>query len=171
MVSLLGDVEDRGGVSLRSPDFEPGDRMPDFVGAANSNENPELRIENVPEEAASLVLMFDDPDTEPSVGFTFTHWLVWNVDSDIGTIPRGWEPASAGATVGYNDLIEQSYAGPAPRSGEHTYRFKVLALADELTVPPEARKTILDFRIGTDSEVLGSSQLVGRFHPSQGTPE
>lgn len=169
MTSVLGDVERDGGLSLSSTDFDHQARMPDFVGAANNNENPELRIDDVPADAASLLVLMDDPDTEPIVGFTFTHWLVWNVDPDIGTIPRGWNPASTGATVGYNDLVEQSYLGPAPKSGEHAYRFKVLALADELSVPSEARKTILDFRIGIDTEVLGSSQLVGRYDPSQGT--
>ena len=167
MVTLLDDdLEERGDLSLSAPAFDDGERMPDYVGTVNENDNPELRVEGVPDGAESLVLVLDDPDTRESAGFVFDHWLVWNVDPGIGTVPRDWD--AAGATVGYNDLVHAAYDGPAPPA-EHAYRFKLLALDGELDLAPEARKAVLDSRCSRGVEILASAQLVGTYHPDQGT--
>ena len=44
--------------------------------------------------ASSLALIMDDPDAKKVVGKTWTHWLVWNIKSDIAkfdesSIPNG----------------------------------------------------------------------------------
>lgn len=169
MVSLLDiDLERRGELSLVATEFDDGERMPDYVGHANENANPALELAGVPDDAESLVVVMDDPDTRPAVGFTFDHWLVWDVDPDLDRIPRDWDPSSDGATVGYNDLVEPGYAGPAPRGDEHAYRIKLLALDGTLDTPAEARKAVIDMRVRTGSEVLASTQLVGTYDPSQG---
>ncbi len=170
MVSLLDeDVETTGELSLSAPDFDDGEGMPDYVGYVNDNENPELEIDGVPEDAESLVLVCDDPDAEPVVGFTYDHWLVWDIDPDVGTVPRGWEPDGDEATVGYNDFVEADYGGPSPPDGAHAYRFKLLALDSELGLPPEARKAVVDMNAAMNAEVLASTQLVGTYAPEQGT--
>lgn len=119
MTLLEDDLEQVGELSLTAADFDGDEGMPDYVGYVNENENPELRIENVPEGTESLVLVLDDPDARPVVGFTFDHWLVWDIDPEIGTIPRGWEPDDDEATVGYNDFVENEYSGPSPPDGAH----------------------------------------------------
>jgi Raf kinase inhibitor-like YbhB/YbcL family protein len=164
---LTDDVEQTGDLTVESPAFEDGERMPDYVGYVNENDNPELRIEGVPDGTESLVLVCDDPDAQGAVGFTFDHWLVWDIDPDIGTIPRGWEPADA--TVGYNDFVEQDYSGPSPPDAAHGYRFKVLALDAELGLEPEARKAVVGMTADMEAEVLGATQVVGEYAPSQGT--
>lgn len=170
MVSLLDDdVEQQGELSLRASDFDDGERMPDYVGYVNENESPELEIEGVPPEAESLVLVCDDPDARPVVGFTFDHWLVWDIDPDVGTIPRGWEPSEDEATVGYNDFVEADYSGPSPPDEAHDYRFKLLALDSELGLPSEARKAVVQMTAAMEAEVLAATQITGEYDPSQGT--
>lgn len=170
MVSLLDDdLEQQGDLSLSATDFDDGEQMPDYVGYANENESPELKIDGVPDGTESLVLVLDDPDAKPVAGFTFDHWLVWNIGSDVDTIPRDWSPTPEDATVGYNDFVEAGYAGPSPPDESHAYRFKLLALDSELGLPPEARKAVLDLTIAMEAEVLASTQLVGTYDPSQGT--
>ncbi|RQG94926.1 YbhB/YbcL family Raf kinase inhibitor-like protein [Natrarchaeobius chitinivorans] len=170
MTSLLDpDIEQLGDLSIEAPDFDDGERMPDYVGFVNEDENPELRIENVPKEAESLILICDDPDARGAVGFTYDHWLVWNIDPDIETIPRGWNPSSDEATVGYNDFVQDEYNGPSPPDGTHGYRFKLVALDTELDLEPEARKAVVQLRGLMEGEVLAATQIVGEYDPSQGT--
>ena len=169
MSLLEDDIEQVGELSIEASDFDDDERMPDYVGYVNENENPELRIENVPEDAESLVLVLDDPDARPVVGFTFDHWLTWDIDPDIGTIPRGWEPSEDEATVGYNDFVENDFSGPSPPDGAHRYRFKLFALDSELGLEPEARKAVVQMTAGMEAEVLAATQLVGQYEPSQGT--
>lgn len=164
---LTGDVEQRGDLELRSPAFEDGEQLPDAAGYANENESPALEVTGVPADAESLVLVLDDPDAQPVAGHTWDHWLVWDVDPDVGTIPAGWEPADA--VEGYNDYVEQGYGGPAPPEGSHDYRFKLLALDSTLDAPPETRKARLGSTISMEAEVLASTQLVGTYDASQGT--
>ncbi len=169
-MSLLDeDIEQQGELSITATDFDDGAGMPDYVGYVNENENPELEIDDVPEGTESLVLVLDDPDAQPVVGFTFDHWLVWDIDPDVGTIPRGWEPADGEATVGYNDFVENDYSGPSPPDEAHGYRFKLLALDSELGLGPEARKAVVDMTVAMEAEVLAATQIVGRYEPSQGT--
>jgi Raf kinase inhibitor-like YbhB/YbcL family protein len=169
MSLLEDDLEQQGILSITATDFDDDEGMPDYVGYVNENENPELRIENVPEGAESLVLVVDDPDAKGAVGFTFDHWLVWDIAPDVGTIPRDWDPAADGATVGYNDFVEADFGGPSPPDEAHRYRFKLLALDSELGLEPEARKAVVDMTAGMEAEVLASTQLVGQYEPSQGT--
>jgi hypothetical protein len=169
MSLLEDDIEQTGELSITAPDFDDGEGMPDYVGYVNENENPELHVDNVTQDAESLVLVLDDPDARPVVGFTFDHWMVWNVDPDIGTIPRGWKPAADEATVGYNDFVENDYSGPSPPDQAHGYRFKLLALDSELELPAEARKAVVQMTIDMEAEVLAATQIIGQYEPSQGT--
>lgn len=166
---LDGDVAQQGDLELSSPDFEAGEQMPDWVGYANENDNPRLEISGVPDEAESLVLVLDDPDAEPVVGHVYDHWLVWDVDADQGEIPRDWDAPGDGATVGYNDYVENEYGGPAPPEGSHTYKFKLLALADELGAPDVIRKQRLGSMIYNQTEILAATQLEATYDAEQGT--
>ena len=164
---LNGDVEQQGELTISSPQFEAGERLPDSAGYVNDNANPELEISGVPDDAAALVLAVDDPEAQPVAGHTWDHWFVWDIDPDIGTIPEGWD--ASGATEGYNDFMEQGYGGPSPPEGSHGYRFKLLAIDSELDVPAETRKTRVGSAVSMNAEVLAATQIVGEYHAEQGT--
>ena len=52
-------------------------KLPAKYSRQGGNASPPLRIEGVPENAKSLVLIVDDPDARLRL---FTHWLLWNID-------------------------------------------------------------------------------------------
>lgn len=164
-----GPVEQQGDLELSSAAFEDGEAMPDWAGYANDNVNPPLSIDGLPDETASLVLIVDDPEAEQAVGHVWNHWLVWDIDPDTTDIPRDWDPAADGATVGYTDYVERAYGGPAPPEGSHTYYFKLYALDSALEMPPETRKQRLGSATATQAEVLAATQLRGTYDASQGT--
>lgn len=163
---LDGDIQQDGELELHSPNFEDNGQMPDWTGLANENENPQLEISGVPENAAALVLVMDDQDAEPVVGHTFEHWLVWNIDPGRTEIPRDWDGDDA--VQGFNDMGESAYAGPSPPDGTHTYRFKLLALADEIDAFPQIRRKRLASTILTQTEILAATQLDGTYDADQG---
>lgn len=113
-------------LTLESPEFEDGERIPEEYGYTAANANPPLEISGVPDDAESLALVVDDPDAKEPAGKVWDHWIVWNVPPETETIPEGWEPNEA--TEGTNDYGERGYGGPNPPDREHTYRFVLFAL-------------------------------------------
>jgi hypothetical protein len=100
-----------GPMKLISPDFSDGSSIPDRFTCDGENISPTLNVEEVPETAKSLVLILDDPDAP---GGTFTHWLIWNLTSDLAQIMAGNPPS--GAVQGTNDFGALRYGGPCPPS-------------------------------------------------------
>jgi phosphatidylethanolamine-binding protein (PEBP) family uncharacterized protein len=54
--------------------------------------SPTLKIDGIPKEAKSLVVIVDDPDAP---GRNFTHWLIWNVVPDLTEIAANRLPSHA----------------------------------------------------------------------------
>jgi len=162
-----GTIDQRGDMTVTSPAFDDGSRMPDYVGYANDNDNPALQITDVPADAGSLVIVMDDPSAEDIVGHTWDHWFVFDIPPTETEIPRDWTPDTA--TAGYNDFVEQGYGGPSPPEGENQYVFKVFALDQMVEYPPYIRKQRLGSAIEMDCEILAQTQLVGRYSADQGT--
>ena len=66
-------------MNLSSPDFSEGGNIPERFTCEGKDMSPTLKIDGVPKEAKSLVLIVDDPDAP---GGNFTHWLMWNIVPD-----------------------------------------------------------------------------------------
>jgi Raf kinase inhibitor-like YbhB/YbcL family protein len=162
-----GDIDQKGDITLTSPDFDDGERMPDYVGYANENENPPLHIENVPEDAGSLVVVMDDPSAQEVAGHTWDHWMVFDVPPTRTEIPRGWEPDEA--TEAYNDFVEQGFGGPSPPEGENEYTIKLFAIDQMVEYPSYIRKQRMGSVIAMDCDLLAQTQLRGRYAAEQGT--
>jgi len=148
-------------LSLGSPSFEDGGPIPDEHGYSAENTNPPLEITGVPDEAESLALVVDDPDAREPAGKIWDHWVVWNVDPSRGELPAGWRPTDA--TEGDNDFGESGWGGPQPPDGEHTYRFLLYALDEELDLDPGASKD--DFYDAAEGRVLEKDELHGTYAP------
>ena len=69
-------VEDFKMIIVTSPAFKENESIPVKYICDGSNDNPPLDLANIPEAAASLVLIVDDPDAP---GGTWLHWLNWNI--------------------------------------------------------------------------------------------
>lgn len=160
-VPVLGAVEERGGLRLSSPAFADGGAIPDRFARDGANVNPPLVAEDVPEDAASLTVVVDDPDAVGPAGEVWLHWLVWDVPPGRTEIPADWSPEAA--VVGENDFGNRRYDGPDPPDGTHTYRFKCFATDRALDLPPSA--TDREVGAAMAGTVLAAAELSGTYGP------
>lgn len=158
---VLGDVVQIGDLSLTSPAFEAGGRIPAKYGHARQNVNPPLTISGTPNGAESLTLVMDDPDAVDPAGKVWLHWLVWNIPPQRAEIPEGWNPTDA--TEGVNDFGERGYGGPDPPDDIHAYRFKLFALDTKLDLNADATKKGIGRAM--DDHVIAQTQLEGTYAP------
>ncbi|MFB6170532.1 MAG: YbhB/YbcL family Raf kinase inhibitor-like protein [Haloarculaceae archaeon] len=148
-------------LTLSSPAFADGERIPEEYGYTERNVTPPLHVAGVPDDAESLALVVDDPDAREPAGKVWDHWLVWNVPPDTEKVPEGW--AADDAVEGQNDFGERGYGGPNPPDREHTYRFRLYALDATLDLPPSARTD--DFEDAALGHVLAKATLTGTYAP------
>ena len=66
--------------TLESSAFENGGIIPKKYGYKHGNNSPPLKINEIPENTISLVLIMDDPDAMGAVGKIWVHWIVWNIE-------------------------------------------------------------------------------------------
>src|SRR6516225_9727459 len=143
-------------LSVTSPAFQAGGDIPAKFTCNGANVNPELKINGVPSEAKSLVLIVDDTDAPRGL---FTHWIVWNIDPKTSDIRENSAPA--GGIQGTNDFGKRNYGGPCPPSGTHRYFFKILALDTKLDLKASARRAELDAAM--HGHTLAQGDLMARY--------
>jgi hypothetical protein len=95
----------------------------------------------------------------------FTHWVLFNVPSNIRQLGEGVPPQKQlqnGALQGKNDFGKVGYGGPCPpRGAAHRYRFTIYALDKSLDLKPgTSKKQLLDAMKG---HILAQGQLVGTY--------
>ncbi|MEF8802370.1 MAG: YbhB/YbcL family Raf kinase inhibitor-like protein [Halolamina sp.] len=146
---------------LTSPAFENGGPIPDKYGYTVENVNPPLEIDGVPDETESVALVMDDPDAVEPAGKIWDHWVVWNIDPATTTIPEDWD--ASGAVEGRNDYREQGYGGPNPPDREHTYRFRLFALDQQLDLSPASTTDQLESAMA--GSILAETQFHGVYAP------
>ena len=143
-------------MNLSSPDFSEGENIPERFTCEGKDMSPTLKIDGVPKEAKSLVLIVDDPDAP---GGNFTHWLMWNVVPDLTEIAANRPPSHA--VQGVNDFGKSKYSGPCPPPGIHRYYFKLYALDTTLALPPTSKRKAVDSAI--KGHILAEATLMGRY--------
>src|SRR5438552_2599262 len=82
-------------MKISSSAFEEGGNIPSKFTCDGANTSPELRIQDVPANAKSLVLIVDDPDAPSGL---FTHWLLWNLSPQTSSIGEGATPKGVSGT-------------------------------------------------------------------------
>ena len=146
------------GIELRSPSF--GDHQPIPARHAKDHDNlsPPLEWSGVPEEAAELAVLCEDPDAPRG---TFVHWVLAGLQPTAPRLAEGEHPA--GAVEGRNDFGEEGYGGPLPPVGDppHRYFFRVYAASAPLglTGAPSAE----ELRRALEGKELASGTLVGTY--------
>jgi len=146
-----------GGATMKitSSAFHEGANIPSKFTCDGSDTSPPLQIAGVPSAAKSLVLIVDDPDAP---GGLFTHWLVWNIPPQTGSIAEGSAPQGV---QGANDFGKSGYRGPCPPPGTHRYSFKIFALDRELELRSGAKRSQVDAAM--KGHVIAQGELVGRY--------
>jgi Raf kinase inhibitor-like YbhB/YbcL family protein len=151
---------------LRSTSFEENGRIPKKYTKDGDNISPAIIWDGVPDGAAELALLVEDPDA-PTPD-PFVHWLVYGIDTERDGIP---EDSSGGAVEGLTSGGEVGYTGPAPPAdgGPHRYRFRLLALDESPGLKPGATREALMEII--DGHVLEEAELVGTYGRQIGETE
>lgn len=127
-------------MKIVSPDFQHGDEMPQPYTCLGPNINPPLNFEDLPDEAQSLVLIFEDIDATPQA---WTHWLLFNIPPGVNVTA---DAIPVGAMEGLSNNNSLGYEGPCPKyfSGTHRYWFRLYALRDKLDLPPGSTRELVE---------------------------
>lgn len=142
-------------MNITSSAFLHNGLIPPRYTCDGENTSPPLTFSDIPADAKSLALFFDDPDAP---GRTFDHWVVWNIDHSLTAIAEGETPSGF---VGKNSGGGNEYFPPCPPSGEHRYIFKLIALDTLLSLPAGTSKA--DVEHAMEGHVLDSAELIGRY--------
>src|SRR4051812_3071105 len=88
--------------------FSNGEEIPKPYTCLGPNVSPPLFFDDVPEEAKSLVLIFEDVDAIP----VWTHWMLFNIPPATTEVKQGSIPE--GAVEGLANNHSFGYEGPCP---------------------------------------------------------
>lgn len=145
---------------LSSPAFEHDGAIPRKYTCEGDNVSPPLRISDVPDGVASLVLIMDDPDVPLALreDGMWDHWIVYDIPPDVRMLKEGEEPPG---THGLGTADNLDYFGPCPPDTEHRYYFKVYALDTDLNLPERASKQQVEEMM--QGHVLDQAELMGRY--------
>lgn len=148
-------------ITVTSPSFTDGARIPVDHTCDGKDAIPELVISSPPDGTKSLLLLVEDPDVPSGM---FTHLIAFNISPDLRKLPSAPDLAAAGeaARFGLNDFQTTHYSGPCPPKGEaHRYRFHVIALDTMLKLEEGANRAQVDEAI--DNHIIGEGVLSGHF--------
>ncbi len=154
--SGIGQEVKKPGLRITSPAFENNGKIPSTYTCDGADINPPLKIEQVPREAKSLALVFDDMDAPRG---SYVHWILWNIDPGVKEIKENSVPE--GSIQGTNDFKKQNYGGPCPPRRAHRYVFNIYALDTRLDLSPMATKA--DLEKAMKGHILGQAQWMGTY--------
>lgn len=143
-------------MKISSSAFKDSDQIPAKYTCDGDNINPPLSFSEVPQEAKSLALIVDDPDSPSG---TWTHWIIWNISPDTKEIKEASTPD--GSIEGINSFSEIKYGGPCPGQGKHHYLFKLYALDSIANLQKGAQKSQLEEEIGKHK--IAEAELTGVY--------
>jgi Raf kinase inhibitor-like YbhB/YbcL family protein len=144
---------------LSSSAFEPGGQIPERYGFFRDNASPPLTWANAPEGTRSFALTMVD------LGFSFTHWVVYNIPPTATLLAEGViaQPRLPDGTLqGTNGNEMLGYVGPFLGEGEvHHYTFTLYALDTPLVLSPGAKRE--QVLAALEGHILGTSELIGTY--------
>jgi hypothetical protein len=150
-------------LKITSNAFKNNGLIPAKYTCDGNNMNPPLNIEGAPKEAATLVLIMDDPDIPQFVKEKFgievwDHWVVFNIPTNVTRISEGCNPPGI---LGKNTRNENVYTGPCPPDREHRYFFKVYALDTKLDIDKNSTKQ--DVERAMKDHIIAKGELIGLY--------
>lgn len=141
-------------MSLSSPDFIEGGKMPAALTCDGDNISPALTWSGAPEATKSYVLIMSDPDATSG---TWVHWVVYNIPAILNSFAQGKQQG-----IGVvNTWGKPYYGGPCPPSGAHRYVFTLYALNTALVLPTPV--TVERLTQAMKPHVLAEAKLIGLY--------
>ena len=148
-------------MQLVSSAFGPGDQIPRRYCCDGDDLSIPLSWSGLPDGTRSIAIIMDDPDAP--VG-TWLHWMLWDLDSQVCSLPEGVPrnpEGPAGSIQGLNDFGRPGYGGPCPPRGTHRYFIRVYALDAPLQLGPRSDRSILEAAM--QDHLLDSAGLMGIY--------
>lgn len=141
-------------LNIKSTSFKNNEVIPSKYCCDGLDINPELSIEELPENVKSLAIIVKDPDAKNG---DYCHWVVWDV-SPKKIINENSSPGIEGR----NSKGENKYAGPCPPIGMHHYHFQVYALDTKLSsLPPSSNERELIKAM--ENHIIAKGELIGLY--------
>jgi len=153
-------------IALSSSAFQDGAAMPTRYAAKaiGDDQSPPLAWSNIPDEAAELVLVMEDPDAP--LPFPSPHLLATGISPHSegmpeGALNRGSLPSQA--RFGKWLFVELAYRGPQPppSHGPHRYVFQLFALNQALRTDVDFDRKALAREM--EGKILARGRLTGVF--------
>ncbi len=150
-------------LKLTSPAFEQDGWIPNRHSGYGEDISPELHLDGLAENAASMIITLDDMGHPIEPGYN--HWVVWNIPP-VAVIP---ENLPKGSVCEQPFHIEQGlaygkhcYRGPKPPfNWNHVYKFTVYTLDTILNVSMNSdKKAVLK---AAEGHVLQTGILTGKY--------
>lgn len=150
-------------MKFTSSAFIHNTKIPSKYTCDGKNISPPLKIEHVPANSQSLVLIMDDPDIPSLAKEKFNievwdHWIVFNIPPATKEIPEG---QNSFGILGKNTGGKNAYGGPCPPDREHRYFFKLYALDVMLDLSEGVTKKQVEEVM--PGHILAQAELVGRY--------
>ncbi len=156
--AVLNEEEVEDYFELTSPAFADGGAIPQRYTCHGEDISPPLIWGSPPEGTASLVLLMEDPDAQQVAGFTWVHWLLYDVPPDL----RKLEEGGTAGLEGTNSWGKPGYGGPCPPAGQvHRYVFTLYALDATLDLPPGSEAEAV--KAAMEGHVIAVTQLTGSY--------
>jgi len=142
--------------------FENKEKLPVKFTSDGENVSPLLEISGIPDGARSLVLINDDPDAQRVIGYTWVHWVRFNIPVNGSEIRI--EEGSSPGVGGFSTYKKEEYSGPNPPAGSgiHNYYFKIYAIDTELDLNVGAEKS--DVEAAMEGHILDKAEIVGIYN-------
>ena len=102
-------------LSLTSPAFPSGGRIPVKYTHDGQNVSPPLAWHDAPEQTRSFAVVVEDPDAPSG---TFRHWAIYNIGPGEAGLREGASKAKPGTVAqSLNDFGNGHYDAPQPPKG------------------------------------------------------
>jgi Raf kinase inhibitor-like YbhB/YbcL family protein len=148
-------------MQLTSPAYEALGRIPKKHTGEAEDVSPALAWSNAPSGTKAFALVIHDPDAPlvTPAGYGFVHWVLYNIPGSVTKLAEG----EKGYTSGANSFGKPGYGGPMPpeHHGVHHYYFWLLALKEDVKLPPGL--SMLDLFAKIEPAVTGMNRLIGTY--------
>lgn len=154
-------------LKIQSKSFKPDSAIPvKYTCDATTQVFPELSWNAADKAYKSFVIVMDDPDAVPVVGYVWEHWLVYDIPAGTSSIGEGSStlgPLPTGTKRGLTSFGDTAYGGPCPPPGQlHHYHFKIYGLDVATAGLPSGsdRKQVM---AAIKGHIMDSAELIGTY--------
>ena len=159
-----------GEFRMTSTAFAPDGEIPEQFTCKGNNISVPLAWSGAPEGTKSFAIIMDDHDAARVVGYTWIHWIAYNIPASVNALPEQLGKDGK-VTIGQDGHLTQGmtsfkragYGGPCPPQGTgvHHYSFRLYALSIEPQLPGNLDKENL--LKAMQGKILAETQLVGTY--------